>query len=228
MTDEGKGDTEKWIESKGAKYPYGYDKGGKIQSFFGISGIPHSVLLDATGTVVWRGHPSELTAETIEKSLVGTLAQPVWKWPASAKKVRQAVQKGQFAKAIEEAKALGEEGAGIADSLTSLVTNRVAALKASAASGDWFTVEDRGKAMEKEFAGLPELEEIKTMLATLKDDKQAQAVLDAQKEIRRLVGGRVKKGDIPRIEKRLSDIAGEFPNSGASRDAARALVNLKK
>ncbi len=228
MTGEGKGDTEKWIESKGAKYPYAYDKGGKIQSFFGVSGIPHAVLIDATGTVVWKGHPSSLPTDVLEKSLAGALTEPLWAWPDSARKVRQAVQKRQFSKAIEEARALGEGGSAIATALESLVQGRLAGLKAAAESGDWFSVEERGKSMEKEFSGLPAVDEIKVLLARLKDDRQAQAVLTAQKEVRRLMGGRIKKGDIPRIEKRLGEIVAQFPATGAARDAERALTDLKK
>lgn len=228
MTDEGKGDTEKWIESKGAKYPYAYDKGGKIRGFFGITGIPHSVLIDATGTVVWRGHPGNLTKDVVEKSLAGALTEPLWAWPDSARKVRQAVQKRQFAKALDEARALGADGAKIAAALEALVQGRLSALKAAADAGDWFSVEERGKSLEKEFSGLPAVEEIKALLARLKDDRQAQAVLAAQKEIRRLTAGRIKKGDIPRIEKRLGEIAAQFPATGAARDAERALADLKK
>lgn len=228
MTGEGKGDTEKWIESKGAKYPYAYDKGGKIQNFFGISGIPHAVLIDATGTVVWSGHPGSLTKDMIEKSLAGALTEPLWAWPDSARKVRQAVQKRQFSKAIDEAKALGADGEKIAAALESLVSGRLAALKAAADAGDWFAVEERGKSLEKEFAGLSAVDEVKALLARLKDDRQAQAVLGAQKEVRKLTAGRIKKGDIPRIEKRLGEIAAQFPGSGAARDAQRAIADLKK
>lgn len=49
MTHESKSDTEPWIESKGAKYAYAYDKGGKFQSQLGVGGIPHAFLVDPTG-----------------------------------------------------------------------------------------------------------------------------------------------------------------------------------
>jgi hypothetical protein len=40
VTGEGKKDTEPWIESKGAKYAYAYDKGGAFARWFGVGGIP--------------------------------------------------------------------------------------------------------------------------------------------------------------------------------------------
>lgn len=228
MTDEGKSETEKWIADKGAKYPYAYDKGGKIKSFFRISGIPHAVLIDPTGTVVWRGHPGSLADGTIEQHLDGALELPLWKWPEPAKKARQAVQKRQYAKALEEARALGEDGAKYATAIEAVVKGKAASLDKAAKSADWFTVEERGKELEKELAGLPELEQIKAVLAQLKSDKQAQAVLAAQKEVRKLMSGKIKKGDIPKIEKKLKEISAEFPGSGASRDAEKALTELRQ
>ena len=43
MTDEGEAETVKWVEEKGAKYAYGYDRGGKLASYFKGSGIPAAV-----------------------------------------------------------------------------------------------------------------------------------------------------------------------------------------
>ena len=36
---------------------------------FGITGIPHAFLVDKKGTIVWQGHPMEMTKEDIEKVL---------------------------------------------------------------------------------------------------------------------------------------------------------------
>lgn len=228
MTDEGKGDTEKWIESKGVRYPYGYDKGGKMKNFFGVRGIPHAVLLDPVGTVVWRGHPGSLTKDVIEQSLVGALETPVWGWPDAARKARQALQRRQYAKAIEEAKALGADGENIAAALESMVQGMLRGLRSAAEKQDWLTVEERGKGLERELAGHATLDEVKALLARLKDDRAAQAVLAVQKEIRKTMGGRLRKGDIPRIERRLGEIIAQHPGTGASRDAERALTGFKK
>src|SRR5262245_44923612 len=77
VTDEGESDTVKWIAAKKVKYAYAYDKGGKLKRFFGVQGIPHAVLVDATGTVVWDGHPASLDPATIEKALGGALPKPM-------------------------------------------------------------------------------------------------------------------------------------------------------
>lgn len=36
---------------------------------WGISGIPHIVIIDAKGIVIWRGHPSNLKREMIDNFL---------------------------------------------------------------------------------------------------------------------------------------------------------------
>lgn len=228
VTGEGKNETEKWVADKGAHYAYGYDKGGKISSFFGVRGIPHAVLIDPNGTVVWSGGPGGLSDSMIEQHLQGALELPLWKWPEQAKKARQAVQKRQFAKALEEARALGDEGAKYVTAIESVVRGKAAGLEKAAQDADWLTVEERAKELEKELAGLPELEKVKSVLGQLKGDKQAQAVLAAQKEVRKLVSGKIKKGDIPKIEKKLKEIGAEFQGTGASRDADKALAKLRQ
>jgi thiol-disulfide isomerase/thioredoxin len=41
----------------------------KLGDLFGISGIPHAMLVDRTGKILWEGHPLELTDALIEKIL---------------------------------------------------------------------------------------------------------------------------------------------------------------
>ena len=81
VTSEGAGSTEPWIDEKGARYAYAYDKGGQLSRWFGVSGIPHAALVDPMGEVVWTGHPGKLDSKLVEQSLAGALAKPVWAWP---------------------------------------------------------------------------------------------------------------------------------------------------
>ena len=61
-----KPDTEKFVAKHGARYPYAYDPGGRLQKAFDVLGIPAAALVDPSGRVVWRGHPSGLTDEILE------------------------------------------------------------------------------------------------------------------------------------------------------------------
>ncbi len=53
MTDEPAKDTEAFVAATEMKYAYAYDKGGKLANWAGVSGIPHAILLNAAGKVVW-------------------------------------------------------------------------------------------------------------------------------------------------------------------------------
>ncbi len=50
-------------------YTVAYDVGGKLSASFGIKGIPHAMLVDRTGKIVWEGHPMKLKDADIEKLL---------------------------------------------------------------------------------------------------------------------------------------------------------------
>ena len=51
-------DVEKIEDAK--KNPDAYDPDARLHEYFGVHGIPHAILVDAAGTVVWRGHPARL------------------------------------------------------------------------------------------------------------------------------------------------------------------------
>lgn len=227
MTGEGKRDTESWIEAKRVRYAYGYDQKGKVAGFFGVQGLPHAVLIDPDGEVVWEGHPAALKKSLVEKHLAGALEQPLSSWPATAKKVRQAVQKHQLGKALEEARALGAEGEALLGQLERWIAAKLAALEADAGEGDWLAVDERSQRLLDELDGLPQLEQVRAARAKLAADEQAQAVLAAQREVRKLMGGKIKKADRARIEKKLAEIREKLPGSAAARDATAASDRLR-
>src|SRR5687768_7833365 len=45
------------------------DKKGDIGKGFGVRGIPHAMLVDKSGKIVWEGHPMGLKEEEVEKVL---------------------------------------------------------------------------------------------------------------------------------------------------------------
>ena len=228
MTSASASSTEPWIESKGARYPYAYDMGGKLASWFGITSIPAAVLIDPSGNIVWRDNPGRLTDAAIEEALEGALTTPMWEWPASAKGVKKALEKRAFAKAINAATKMGEEGTGILEALRSSVTGLVNGLNAAWEAGDYRAVDERGEVLEKELKGLPEADQVGALLDRLKDDKEAQKILKAQRDVAKMMGGRIKKKDVPKFEKRLQEIMEDFSGTAAERDARAGLQKLRK
>jgi thiol-disulfide isomerase/thioredoxin len=66
-TDGSSKNVEGFIKSR--KIPYVISVGDDLGDAYGITGIPHLVLVDATGKVAWRGHPAQLDEKLIAEQL---------------------------------------------------------------------------------------------------------------------------------------------------------------
>lgn len=229
MTDEPQKLTEDWVAKKGAKYAYAYDKGGKLARFFGVTGIPHAVLVDASGKIVWRGHPGNLKGPDVEKSLQGALAKPMWEWPASAKALRTAVQKRMWADAIAAAGKLSEADGGpvIADALKKLVAGRVAAMKEDLSAGNFLSAQDAATALSKSLGSLPEKAEAESVLAAIKGNKEAPKILKAQQQVREIrEAAPSKRKEVDAAIEDLKKIAKDLPGTYAATEANALLDEL--
>jgi thiol-disulfide isomerase/thioredoxin len=69
ITDEDRAKILKFEKEVPIEYSVGLDTGGKYAKPFGIQGIPHAVLVDKSGKVVWEGHPMSLQDSQIEEIL---------------------------------------------------------------------------------------------------------------------------------------------------------------
>ncbi len=69
VTDEEKGIIEPFMKKLPMHYSVAIDTNGKLGTAFGIEAIPHAMLVDKSGKIVWEGHPMELTDAAIEKIL---------------------------------------------------------------------------------------------------------------------------------------------------------------
>jgi hypothetical protein len=228
VTSEGVKDTEKWVAEKGAKYAYGYDKGGKLAGYFKIPGQPHAVLLDPSGKVVWDGHPGGLSGAIIEKALVGALPKLPWEWDAALQPAAQLLGKRQFAKAIAEAQKAGDAGTDFVAAVQGVVKSRVAALQAAKEAGDFLSVSESATTLAKELDGLPEEEVVSAIAKEVAGDKEAQKVIAGQKQVRDLSAGKIKKRDLPGVLKKLEKIKTDLAGTQAARDAEAAITMLKR
>ena len=231
MTDEGKSETESWVEEKGAKYAYAYDKGGKLKGQLGVGGIPAAFLVDPTGKIVWKGHPGNLQASDVEKALTGALPKPMWEWPASAKNVRTALMKRKYADALSAAEKLSEEdqGPAIKTAIQSIISTRVETMKAALAEGNFLGADELADDLKDELEGLPEHPEAKKVADAIKADKEAAPVLKAQKAIRDMKGRKLTRSK--EIAKTISDvkkIIKDHPGTFAEREAKDFLDELER
>lgn len=228
VTSEAAASTEPWIAEHGAKYAYGYDKGGKLFSYVGASGYPNSVLFDPSGKAVWQGHPGELQNSTIEKALTGALPKLPWEWEPALQPAAQLLSKRQYAKALTEAEKAGEPGKTLADAIRGIVRARVTALKAAKEAGDYLTVIDEAKSLAKELAGLPEAVEVAAIDKAVADDKNAQDIAKGQRQVREFLEQKIKNRDLPNVLKKLEKIQTDLPDTAAARDAAKAILKLRR
>ncbi len=220
VTGEGKGPTEKWIADKGAHYPYAYDKGGKFQRAMGVSGIPHSVLVDATGKIVWEGHPGSLKESDIEAALGGAFSRPMWEWAKETNATRAALQKKQFAAAITEAGKLQGDDASLKETIQKLVDGRVAGMKSANDAGDFLTAQESATRIKKECAGLDAEKEATSVLDAIAKDANAVTVIKAQLQVRKLKDEPIKNAkDAQELLKQAQRIAKAQADNAAGREA---------
>jgi thiol-disulfide isomerase/thioredoxin len=69
VTKEQRGTVEDFRKQVKMDYPVAIDPSGSLGRQLGVSGIPHSFLVDRMGKIVWRGHPMSLPEEEIQKIL---------------------------------------------------------------------------------------------------------------------------------------------------------------
>lgn len=69
VTDEDSSTVSKFVKDVPIDYPVAFDSNGKFAKPFGIRGIPHAMILDKAGKVVWEGHPMSLPESQIEAVL---------------------------------------------------------------------------------------------------------------------------------------------------------------
>ncbi len=233
MTNEAKGVTDKWVADKGAKYAYAYDAGGKLMRACGVRGIPHSVVVDPTGKVVYSGSPGGLSEEMVRGFLGGALKKPLWELPKSFSKVRAAVVKGDYAAAIREGEALAQqkdppaEAAAIVDSLKSMVTGAVKGAGEMEAAGDVLGAKREYDRILKSAKGLPEEEACRARLAAIAGDAAVQKSLKAQLELEKIeeLPGKSKK-DAEARKVALEAFSKKHPDDFAGK-RARELLNPK-
>ena len=232
VTDEGTGPTEKFMEDYGVEYAVAYDKGGKLARWFGVRGIPDAALVDPSGTVVWKGHPGNLTSADIEKALDGALPMPMWEWPKSASGVRKALQKGMYGTALTQAQKLeGDEAETIVAAVRGIIDSRMATMKSANEMGDFLTASELSSSLAKALKGMPEGDEAGALADKLKGDSDVQAVIKGQKDVAKLAekaNELKKKKDADKLIDKLRKLSEKHAGSYAATQAVELADAIRK
>jgi hypothetical protein len=229
VTSEGASETEKWIEEKGVEYAYAYDKGGKLSRHFGVGGIPHAVLIDASGTVAWSGHPGALEESKITTALQGAFSKPLWEWSPAAKGAKSALLKRAYKSALDQAAKLDAASGGpeIVASIQGVVQGRVDGLRGSFDKGDFLRAQTEAEALQKELVGLPQLEEATKVLGAIAADKSAQTVIKGQQKLAKIRAGEPsKKKEISAAIESARKLKQDYPGTYVEQDADALITQL--
>jgi len=76
LTKEDSRKVSSFMETNRMDYAVGIDDQGKLARQFGVRGIPHALLVDASDKIIWEGHPSNLSDKLIQQALASSPPAP--------------------------------------------------------------------------------------------------------------------------------------------------------
>ncbi len=71
ISEEPTGKIKSFMEKRGKTFYSASDSTGQNVANFKISALPHSVLLDQQGNIIWKGKPTDITEEMMQKFVKG-------------------------------------------------------------------------------------------------------------------------------------------------------------
>jgi len=227
VASESESQTDPWIKEHGAKYAYAFDHSKKLMREVGARGFPSAVVVDAQGNIAYSGHPASINASVLKPLLKGALKTPMYEWPKSCSKVAKALRKGNLGDAIKASAKIEEEHPDIAAAVVGMADGRLSNMEKAAKAGDWLKVQTIGESLEDAVKVWPGGEKVTAILAELKGDKEAQAILKAQEKVLKLTAGKVKASRYDKTKKELQKIRDKHKGTAAERDARAAIERLK-
>lgn len=181
-SEEDRRKTEEWIRTRGVRYAWAWDPKARTAGWFGVTGIPHGVLLDPDGTIVWRGHPSQLREDTVQQVLARAVSEPLWRWTGPRAAIKDALAASDYARALAAARELeAPDGPVLVEALRARIARRMASLHAARDAGNFLQAETLADRAASDFRGLPEGDEASSLLRTLEGDLHAQRIISGQR-----------------------------------------------
>jgi thiol-disulfide isomerase/thioredoxin len=230
VTDEAASLTEPWISAHKAEYAYAYDKGGKLSRHFGVNSIPRAVIVDASGTVLFNGHPAQVDEALLARAVSGALPKPLWEWSGGAKGVKSALLKRDFKAALDLAGKLGDadDGPQILAAVQGMVRSKVEAMQAAHARGDYLGARTAAELLQKELAELPESAEAARLAAEIAADPKALEIIKGQEKLAKIVGKEPdKKKEWQAAIEDLEKLKESYPGTFVEQEAERLVQEYR-
>ena len=212
------------------RYAYAYERGGELMRKLRASAYPTAVLVDPSGTVVWKGHPGKLSDSIIESALGSALTEPLWNWPKSGKKARSFAGKREYGKAVAALAKIEEPWAKQAtQSMQAMAKSWVEASHAAFARGDYLAVSNDLGAYKKRLDGLEEeLASMEGLANDLKKIKEASKVIKLQKKLAKLTETRINtRRDVSKLIEEVTAFMKKAEGTYAGTQAQEFIDQLK-
>jgi AhpC/TSA family len=242
VTGESLKDTLPWVEKHGVKHGFAFDPKGALSSSLRVTGIPHAVLVDPLGQIVWRGHPNGLKDEQIEAALDAALPQPLWAWPAQLDALKSALLEERFASAQQLAADLKLEGytGKLPKLIDGRIEARIAGLELLVAEFDVRAAESRLPSLQRGLEGHPGAARLTALAQRLAEDSELAAAREAQTALTKLAAemaarteseAAITAADLDAWTEQLKPISQRFSMAAPGREAkalGRTLKELRK
>jgi thiol-disulfide isomerase/thioredoxin len=198
----------------------------------GLDGIPHFALLDIEGKVILQGYTSDLHSQLEEA--VAAQVELVQKGPKDLHKdlkgAWKARTKGEYAKAVEEARKAEAKGApgveAFIASVNAAAEAKLRRIESMVANGHANSAADAVSALAKGVAGLEGIAERVNTLAASLASAEMKSELEASKLVEKLEAILAEEGlDVQGVDKKLEKIAEKFAGTKAA-DRAKHLMGL--
>ena len=191
VTNEPEKLVSKYVADNKVEYPIFIETSYKSSNALKVSGYPSAFLVDPKGTVVWAGHPSDLTDSEIEKALKGA-KPPGIKLPAALKALEPLMTKKDFGKAWEAAKAmlagsLDADAKTAAEELVAGIESDAKALVESSSkhieAKEYFEAQSELDQLGKQYAGVPGTESAAGKLQELQANAEIRKAIKAGEQL---------------------------------------------
>ena len=249
LSDEGADLVEPYVEERGLSLRVGFDS--RTNAAYGVTGIPHSVLIDPKGHVVWRGHPGSLSAGKVKDALKGARKPGKTEYLAFSGAVpeehaaalaanaglvalqakAQAGELGKLFAGLDAFDAGGDAGVEAAKAALAERATAHAALLATQADAaverlDVPVAIEVLESLSKELAGRPAGDAAAARLKEIRADKRLMTELDAAEALDRTLKS-AEKLATSKKRKKYEDFAEKYKGTRAGRRAA-ALATASK
>jgi len=196
----------------------------------GVNGIPHFALLDVDGKIILQGYSTELHSQLEEA--VAQQVELAQKGPKELHKdlkgAWKARAKGEYAKAVEEARRAEAKGA---PDVAAFIAETNARAEAKVRRLQWLVDNGRASraaddlgALAKNVIGLEGVAEQVNTFATMLASPEMQAELEASKALDKLEQGLVEEGLKARgVDKKFEKLAEKFAGTKAAARATRLM-----